>query len=147
MTAFICSKYRDITRRTDSGSSRSPSAVEETTSEKSTVTVFLTSRAGTTGSRAVPQPGQNRASSGLSLPHALHTRMTRVYGVRWKKCRRSPVLCSTESRRGEPHVRDPSSGNRKAAAGGLPPRVAERAARPGGRAPSVREAGRLQEHG
>src|SRR5436309_3634884 len=40
IASVIAAKYRDITRRTASGSNRSPSAVEPVTSQKITVTVF-----------------------------------------------------------------------------------------------------------
>ena len=41
--ARISTKYRDMTRRSDSGSRRSPMAVEPVTSQKTTVTVLRTS--------------------------------------------------------------------------------------------------------
>ena len=63
-TPFISSKYRDMTRRSDSGSSRSPSAVDPVTSAKRTVTVLRTSRA-RVGSSASPQLPQKRKPSGF----------------------------------------------------------------------------------
>ena len=47
---------------------RSPSAVEPTTSQKSTVTVFRTSRAGLASASAAPQEGQKLKPSGFSAP-------------------------------------------------------------------------------
>ena len=47
----IASKYRSMTRRSDSGSSASPIAVEPTTSQNTTVTVLRTSEAGSAAER------------------------------------------------------------------------------------------------
>ena len=63
--ALATSKKLAITRRNDSGSSRSPSAVEPVTSAKSTVTVFRTSRPAAP-SNLPPQWLQNRAPSGFA---------------------------------------------------------------------------------
>jgi hypothetical protein len=55
---FISSKYRDITRRSDSASRRSPKLVELVTSQKTTVTVFFDScgaRASSSGEAQMPQ--------------------------------------------------------------------------------------------
>src|SRR4051812_46642550 len=66
-----------------SGSSRSPSAVEPTTSANRAVTTFRASRWGASSASADPQPEQKRASSGFDRPQAWQTRespMDRVYG-------------------------------------------------------------------
>jgi hypothetical protein len=68
----ISSKNRAMTRRSDSASRRSPSPVEPVTSAKSTVTVFLTSRTGSSTSSGRPHAWQNRARSALGSPHAPH---------------------------------------------------------------------------
>src|SRR5215218_2347640 len=58
-----------MARRSDSGSRRSPSAVELATSEKTTVTIFRTSRrVGSSSSRRVPQARQKRAAAGFCCP-------------------------------------------------------------------------------
>ena len=63
------SKYRDITVRSDSGSSRSPRAVEPVTSQNTTVTVLRTSREGATGASSfVPHSEQNFAPSAFPCP-------------------------------------------------------------------------------
>src|SRR5450631_3929118 len=77
-TPSITSKYRDITRRMDSGSRRSPSSVEPTMSEKRRVTVFRASRPLTPVS-AVPQVRQNFARSGFASPHRGQDGMCGVY--------------------------------------------------------------------
>jgi hypothetical protein len=66
----IDSCQRASTRRSDSGSSRSPSGVESTMSQKSSVTVLRTARgaAGSATSGAA-QPEQKRASSAFCRPH------------------------------------------------------------------------------
>jgi len=53
-------EVRAITRRVDSGSSRSPIAVEPATSQKSTVIVFLSSRAGGAEGSTVAQAPQKQ---------------------------------------------------------------------------------------
>ena len=65
-----------------SGSDRSASAVDPTTSQKSTVTVFRTSRdeAGAAPSGAAHEL-QKRAPAGFSWPHCAHSITIRVYGV------------------------------------------------------------------
>src|SRR5512141_1296682 len=70
IASVIAAKYRDITRRTASGSSRSPSAVDPVTSQKITVTVFLTSPAavGADSGSGLPQALQNLAPPGFSAP-------------------------------------------------------------------------------
>jgi hypothetical protein len=66
-TVFMRSKYRDMTPRSDSGSSRSPRPVEPLTSQKTIVTVLRTSRAGADGtSSPAPHSEQNLAPSGFS---------------------------------------------------------------------------------
>jgi len=61
MTPRIASKYRPVTRRSDSGSSFSPSAVEPVTSAKITVTVLrVSARSGT--APALPHAEQKPAS-------------------------------------------------------------------------------------
>src|SRR4029450_6168279 len=58
-----------MARRSDSGSRRSPSAVELATSEKTTVTVFRTSRrVASSSARRVPQARQKRAAAGFCCP-------------------------------------------------------------------------------
>ena len=54
--------------RIDSGSSRSPIAVEPVTSQNTTVTVLRTSRAGAGGVSGAEHAGQKAKSSGLSRP-------------------------------------------------------------------------------
>src|SRR4029077_10018467 len=66
--ARISSKYRDITRRSDSGSSRSPIAVDPVTSQKTTVTVLRVSCCATGSASGAAHAGQNAKSSGLSRP-------------------------------------------------------------------------------
>jgi hypothetical protein len=63
-----------IACRNASGSSRSPSAVDEKTSQKRTVTVFRCSLGDDSGN-AVPQALQNRDSGGFPWPqrgHSIH---------------------------------------------------------------------------
>ena len=79
---FISSKYRDITRRSDSGSSFSPSAVEPVTSQNTTVTVLRTSRAGAGAASGAAQAGQNWKSSGLSRPQLEQVSTPEAYGDR-----------------------------------------------------------------
>src|SRR5438477_8098565 len=70
-----------MTRRSDSGSSRSPSDVEPVTSVNTTVTVLRTSR--TSAGMAVssdPHARQNFAMSGLSWPHCGQAGMWQAYG-------------------------------------------------------------------
>jgi hypothetical protein len=68
-TAAMRSKYRVITERSASGSSRSPSAVESATSQNRTVTVLRTSRAGAgAASSLVPHSEQNFASCAFPWP-------------------------------------------------------------------------------
>ena len=72
ITAAISSK-RPITRRSASGSSRSPSAVEPVTSANTIVTTFRTSAVGAPGSPSgVAQFWQNRARSAFSSPQVGH---------------------------------------------------------------------------
>ena len=61
------SKYRTMIARTVSGSTRSPSSVEPTTSQNRSVATLRRSGRGSTSS--APQAAQNRASSGFCLPH------------------------------------------------------------------------------
>jgi hypothetical protein len=77
-TPRAVSKYRDISLRVASGSSRSPSAVDPVTSQKSTDTVLRTSRAGVSLSSGEPQLEQNRAPASFSLPQLGHAAMCRV---------------------------------------------------------------------
>ena len=58
-----------MTSRSDSGSSRSPSAVEPVTSVKRMVTVLRVSRAGEDGASAAPQNPHSRKRAGFSSPH------------------------------------------------------------------------------
>jgi hypothetical protein len=69
-----------MTPRMTSGSDRSASAVDPTTSQKTTVTVFLTSRDAAPAASGSPQRLQNRAPSGFSPPHRAHSITLRVYG-------------------------------------------------------------------
>ena len=64
-TSRAVSKNRDITQRTDSGSSRSPSAVEPVTSANTSVTILRASCATALGSSA-PQKPHRRKRSGFS---------------------------------------------------------------------------------
>ena len=66
----ISSKYRPIVRRIASGSSRSPSAVDPVTSQKTTVTVLRTSRRPAGAASSAPHAPQKRNPSGFSWPHA-----------------------------------------------------------------------------
>ena len=62
-----------------SGSNSSPSSVEPTTSQKSTVTVFRTSRAVASPSASgAAHAMQNLASAGFCRPHCLHVDISRV---------------------------------------------------------------------
>ena len=75
--ARISSKYRDMTRRSDSGSSRSPIAVEPVTSQKTTVTVLRVSCCTARDVSGAAQAGQNAKSSGLSRPQFAQVSMRR----------------------------------------------------------------------
>src|SRR5262245_59574409 len=80
-TSRATSKYRERTRRTCSGSCRSPRVVEPWTSQKRTVTVFRTSSGMSGGgASAAPQAAQNFAASGFASPHRAQTGMAGVYG-------------------------------------------------------------------
>jgi hypothetical protein len=68
--AAISSKNRDMTRRRDSASRRSPSPVEPVTSANNTVTVLRTSRTGASTSNCRPQAWQKRARSAFGSPQA-----------------------------------------------------------------------------
>ena len=61
-----------MTCRSDSGSRRSPSAVEPVTSVNRIVTVLRVSRAGVAGVSSVPQNPHKRKRAGFSSPHAGH---------------------------------------------------------------------------
>src|SRR6266511_4105073 len=65
-----------MTRRTVSGSVRSASAVDPTTSENTSVTCFRDSFGSATCSSAAPQARQKRASSGCSFPQLEQTSAT-----------------------------------------------------------------------
>ena len=81
-TARISSKYRVMTRRSDSGSSFSPRDVDPVTSVNTTVTVLRTSRASAEGAESsAPHAKQNRAMSGLSWPQLGHDGMGEGYGL------------------------------------------------------------------
>src|SRR5580658_1308498 len=71
ITFRAASKYRRITSRRLSGSSRSPSAVEPVTSQKSTVTVLRWAREGAVVFSDAPHPLQKAASSAFSRPQLL----------------------------------------------------------------------------
>jgi hypothetical protein len=77
--AFIRSKYRANNARNASASIDSPSSVDPATSQKTTDTVFRTSRlaVGCEVSGAVQKP-QNWNPSGFSLPQAGQTATVRV---------------------------------------------------------------------
>ena len=73
-TVRIASCQRAITRRRDSGSSRSPSGVDSIRSQKRTVTTFRTARGGACSrTRGAAQPEQNWASSAFCRPQWLQT--------------------------------------------------------------------------
>ncbi len=55
ITSRMLAKYRPMTSRNDSGSSRSPRAVEPVTSVNRMVTVLRVSRAGEDGASVAPQ--------------------------------------------------------------------------------------------
>src|SRR3954452_25154051 len=67
-----------MTRRSDSWSMRSPSAVNPTMSAKRTVTVRRSSRRGPAARRGVPQFAQKLARSLLSVPQAGQVTATMV---------------------------------------------------------------------
>ena len=69
--AFIRSKYRASSARNASGSVDSPSAVDPTTSQNTTVTVLRCSTPG--AARGAAHASQKRAPSGFSPPHAEQT--------------------------------------------------------------------------
>ena len=77
--ARISSKYRDMTRRSDSGSSRSPIAVEPVTSQKTTVTVLRVSCCAAGGANGAAHEGQKAKSSGLSRPQFAQVSTGRAY--------------------------------------------------------------------
>jgi hypothetical protein len=68
-SAFIESKYRVITSRSDSESSFSPIAVDPLRSENTIETTFRTSWTGAALTSGDPHAKQNFATSGLSVPH------------------------------------------------------------------------------
>src|SRR6266508_428968 len=69
-----------MTRRTDSGSRSSPRLVEPVTSAKTTVTVFLTSRAfGACVTSFEPHERQKRASGGFCVLHCGHSGTAEAY--------------------------------------------------------------------
>ena len=68
----IASKYRSMTRRTDSGSRASPIAVEPATSQNTTVTVLRTSCGADGAISGAAQSSQNFAPSRFSCPHVSH---------------------------------------------------------------------------
>ena len=64
-----------MTRRSDSGSRRSPNAVEPVTSQNTMVTILRASRRGAGAAPiGLPHSRQKRARSGLRVPQLLHTR-------------------------------------------------------------------------
>ena len=69
--------YPSMISRSTSGSLCSPSAVEPTRSQKTTVTVFLTPLA-VPAARSAPHLPQKRKPSGFSLPHERQTVTSRV---------------------------------------------------------------------
>src|SRR5581483_4831337 len=94
--ARITSKYRLITSRSDSESSRSPRFVEPFRSEKTIVTVLRTSRAGSGAASGVPQNPHRRKRSGFSSPHAGQTAIVRVYAVRRRRTAGAPASAVEE---------------------------------------------------
>ena len=75
----IAASNRAITPRMTSGSNRSPSSVEPTTSQRSTVTVLRTSRAVPSAvGRGAAHAMQNRAASRFCWPHCLQVGINRV---------------------------------------------------------------------
>ena len=89
ITARAAPKYRRITCRKLSGSSRSPSAVDPVTSQNNTVTVLRFCRAAGTAAKAAPHPLQNLASGGFSRPQPAQTptpaRLSPTLGMRQRK--------------------------------------------------------------
>ena len=77
IAARIASKNRSMTRRTDSGSSSSPIAVEPATSQNTTVTVLRTSCEVRRATSGAAQFSQNFAPPRFSCPHLSH-RTTRA---------------------------------------------------------------------
>src|SRR5438874_2724730 len=75
-----------MTRRSDSGSSRSPIAVEPVTSQKTTVTVLRVSCWAACGVRGAAHAGQKAKSSGLFRPQFPQVSTGRAYVMR--SCRR-----------------------------------------------------------
>src|SRR4051794_40074519 len=72
--------HRCIAQRSVSGSTRSPSAVDPTTSAKIVVTTLRRSPATGTSASGAPQPGQNRERSSVHSPQRGHGFMARSYG-------------------------------------------------------------------
>ena len=73
--------------RSDSESSLSPSAVQSSTSQKTTVTVFRTSLASASGVSCVPQnPQYAEPSLVCSSPQLGQIRTNRVYVWAWSLC-------------------------------------------------------------
>ena len=87
--ACIASKYRAMTRRNSSGSSRSPRPVKPATSVNTTVTTFRAPAAmrSSQDPRAAPQRWQNLAESSFWAPHSPHPAMCEVYVRRWSRKR------------------------------------------------------------
>jgi len=77
IAARAVSKYRAIVARVASGSSCSARAVEPITSQKSTVTVFRSSRGRSASARTAPQESQKRAPSRFSAPQLAQAAMPR----------------------------------------------------------------------
>jgi hypothetical protein len=73
-------EVRAITRRNDSGSSCSPSAVEPVTSAKRTVTILRASRDPVAASSA-PHALQKRALSGFAWPQLEHVTTAKAYSA------------------------------------------------------------------
>ena len=63
---------RCMAQRSVSGSTRSPSAVDPTTSAKTTVTILRRSPAAAVADSGIPQAAQNRDRSGARSPQRGH---------------------------------------------------------------------------
>ena len=78
-TPLIASNQRDMTRRSDSGSSCSPRRVEPATSQNRTVTTFRAEGgAGAACASGAPQARQKFADGGFCSPHLTHAAISGV---------------------------------------------------------------------
>jgi hypothetical protein len=78
MMRLVSSNQRVMSCCSDSGSSRSPSAVKPLTSENRTVTILRAVVGAGVGESELPQRAQNVAPSLFDSPHRAHARMMQV---------------------------------------------------------------------